>query len=153
MTKMTKLEIIKELFIDGYCKDPSSRAYDGRNCTYLCPKTGNKCVVGKGLLNPSAFLGTTRGVRRLVGPMEVVGENHNSIFNEKEIDTILDGFLDAQLQEKYRGHSTYFWRSLQHLHDEDYNWDSDGLTTNGTSTLNKIISYYCPEENYNVSGL
>jgi hypothetical protein len=55
---------------------------------------------------------------------------------EVGVSQIVD--LDKLLQPKYRGQPTYFWETLQNLHDRSENWDDKGITGAGVRHLEEI---------------
>lgn len=113
-SQMTKLEIIEELFDNGYCKDPSTRGFNGDACTYYDPTTGNKCAIGKTLKNPEKE------------DYQIIGS----------IEDLCDQFdLNEIQKEKYLGHEATFWQELQMLHDIDFNEDGTGLSIEGKQRL------------------
>jgi len=126
----SKIEIIEELFDNGYVKDPSTRALtyneDGKQkgCAYLTLE-GNKCAVGKCLI-----------------------EDENADYWDSEEDVFflvplaLDMSLDDILKEEYRGHDIRFWSDLQIMHDDSQRWARDGLSDYGVERLNGLKSKY-----------
>ncbi len=83
--------------------------------------SGNMCAVGRCLLPDS------KAFNKLGGVMTVF---------EDEAE------MDSQLQPEYRGHSKRFWTSLQCFHDDDCNWNEDGLTSLGIEELNYLLVRY-----------
>ena len=81
----SKIEIIEELFDNGYCLNPETRAFDDGACMYLMPD-GRKCAVGKCMINPDSRI--QGSVNRIYG-------------------------LENLLKPEYRGHEVKFWLSLQ----------------------------------------
>ncbi len=63
--------------------------------------------------------------------------------NEQSISNLVKSLevesLDDLLKAEYRGHDEEFWISLQTLHDEHDNWDSNGLTIKGQEVADDII--------------
>ena len=114
---MTKLEIIEQLFDNGYCLNPSTRALDeDENCQYYL-EDGRQCAVGKCMKDPKKFEDTITSVGCL--------EN-----------------LETELKPEYQGHSIEFWDKLQGMHDCQYNWGEAGLTERGVTRLNELKQMY-----------
>lgn len=134
--QMTKLEIIDELFTNGYAKDPSTRGvikktinkgtqYEREKelCVYRNDK-GNRCAVGKCVNN--LYIGRIAEFEGDVADLE----GHA----EEELGTTLDGILF----KKYRGHERAFWSALQSFHDVDGNFNDEGLTGYGEGRLEEL---------------
>jgi len=121
---MTAFDIINET-IEYYGQDVSRRSVQKSNCYFLNINTGNRCAVGRCLLDSA-----------ILPPMDCM----------QDIGTLLllnKCTLDEILQEKYRGHPTSFWKDLQELHDMDSHWFRNGLTECGESFVSgMLISYY-----------
>jgi hypothetical protein len=126
---MTKLEIIKEVLEDVYCKDPSLRAVvrtDNMTPTdysYELKKddgTVLHCAVGMCL--------TPNGVKYAM---------------DNYIDDVYDfGEVDPLLQEKYQGHSINFWAELQGFHDNDVYFTETGISELGVIRLQELKRIY-----------
>jgi hypothetical protein len=135
---MTKIEIIKEVLEERYCKDPSLRAIkynqDGIpvDCLYEVKKddgTVLNCAVGACL--------TKKGIDY------AMKNNIGSVFDFLNSDNGFDAFtLDKYLKVKYKGHDTQFWSDLQGFHDHDVNFTETGLTERGKNRLNKLKEGY-----------
>lgn len=129
---MTKIEIIEELFDNGYYKDPKTRAVEinsnGKQIgCYYKTNDNRRCAVGKTLLEDKKILN----------------------YNGSVISLITDFSVDLNsIQKKsYRGHDTVFWEELQSLHDGNYFWDKDGLSHDGKGELQYLKNKYKNENN------
>lgn len=121
--RKTKLQIIEELFDNGYCKDPSTRSLnDSRGCLYE-NKEGNRCAVGKCLIDPVRI---------------------DRYFSTEDLDSSVDCIpnLEDELKEEYRGHGLGFWVKLQDLHDGTFYWTESGLSSVGEDRLTAIKQQY-----------
>lgn len=124
-TPMTKLEIINELIVNGYAKDPSTRGYSEAEmgCVYRTPE-GNRCAVGKCINNIH---------------IAKVAEVFDDVYG---LDcTLADEFgltLDEAMFKKYRGHEIEFWGALQLFHDADANFTEEGLSNLGKDNLERL---------------
>ena len=124
--QMTKLEIIDELIVNGYAKNPKTRGQNPSktNCIYHNLETGNRCAIGKCITEEC---------------IDEVGRFEGSV-------TTLEGYvlsqynktLDDIMIEKYRGHDSGFWALVQIYHDSDLNFNEDGLTIKGESRLERL---------------
>ena len=120
---MTKLEIIEELFDNGYIKDPSTSALIHGFCEYEIIKENGtilNCAVGKCL--------TRQGIEYA---------KKNDIAGVDEFEN-----LEFLLQEKYQGHSIDFWMNLQIMHDGRDFWTLNSITEVGKSELNRLKKLY-----------
>lgn len=105
-------EVAAAYTIDTRCLD------DCANCVYI-NSSGNKCAFGRFALHPT--------------------ELQNELFC---IATSTPSEIDAQLVPEVRGHPKKFWRDLQKLHDcKDY-WRYSGLSEDGKSWADRIVSKY-----------
>lgn len=107
---MTKHEIIDET-VAYYSEDPKRRAFNGSDCMYFIPESGNMCAVGRCLKNPSDLIGKTINA-----------------------DDLLEG-NDSLLKLEYQGHDARFWQDLQWLHDRKEFWCESGLTVAGKNEV------------------
>lgn len=134
----TKLEIIEELFDDGYVKDPSLRSIvpDTYKCFYKLGE--NNCAVGK-CMKPEKYR----------EEFEKVGVVTN-FTGKSEVETgdIQGPLLDTLLKDEYKGHTLEFWRELQCLHDSPRYWKSVEqlgnyqFTNEGISELARLKEKY-----------
>lgn len=113
---MTKQEIIEQLFDNGYCLNPSTRALDGGFCSYYLTD-GRMCAVGKCMTSPKDFEGNLMAVEGLED-------------------------LEGSLKPEYRGHSLEFWSNLQVMHDSPQHWNDTGLTEIGAKRFNELKLKY-----------
>ena len=98
---MTRKELIEET-VKYYSEDTSRRSKLRNGTCVYSTKGGKHCAVGRCLKNKYQ----TTSFKCNVG-YGVVGL-HDEYYG-----------IDNILKEKYRGHSTSFWRDLQFLHDCD----------------------------------
>lgn len=123
--RLSKLEILLET-VDFYSKDTSRRSYSHGTCAYN-GKNGTHCAFGRCLLPKYQEQGDNLA-NNTTGILEFVRGT------KKKVDEVL--------QEKYRGHDSFFWRNIQRLHDETENWDASGITFEGEIAVNRIIESY-----------
>ena len=115
---MNKLEIIQELLVDTYAKNPKLRAVnDMENCRYTT-EDGRHCAVGMCMTKESE---TNFG--------DFMG-SFPSLIDLHDIDN-----HDSLLQEKYRGHGLDFWQDMQIFHDTHLNFTETGLSEIGEFRL------------------
>lgn len=121
----TKLEIIEETanFYNSY-----TRAYDPirHTCVYNTPEDLKQCAVDRCLIDPKMF-------EEQYGKD---GYNISSVVRRGNLK------LDDYLKEEYRGHGIYFWRSLQEFHDDENNWNENGLSDIGIVEKNRLIQIF-----------
>lgn len=118
----TRSEIMAETF--EYYSNPKLRGLsEGGVCQYLT-KEGNMCAVGRCLIDPSDS-SLTDGFTGVTTVM---------------VQDIPD--LDSVLKEEYRGHRIDFWRELQMWHDNDKNFDSNGITEIGYNHIELMTEKY-----------
>lgn len=98
----------------------NKRGFKETTCRYKTD-SGNMCAVGRCLLPDSKFLNAINSIMALF---------------EDEAE------MDSQFKPEYRGHSQFFWNSLQCFHDRDSNWNEDGLTSQGIEDLNGLLERY-----------
>ena len=116
---MTKLEIIEELFDNGYCKAPSARSVTGDGFCEYQTSDGRMCAAGKCLESPEIEMGPC--------------------------DDIV--YLESKLKQSFKGHEIGFWRDLQELHDGENYWHTDetsqaGMSDEGKNRLTKLKEKY-----------
>ncbi len=120
----TKLEIIKETELAF--PNEGSRAKNtkqiGSTYCYLADN-GNKCAVGRYLLEPEKYLGT-------IGDIALKEDEDNHIFSQE------------LFQEEYRGHDIGFWYNLQQFHDDDAHFNDAGLSESGREYLRQLYLDY-----------
>lgn len=124
--QMTKLEIIDELIVNGYAKNPKTRGVhpNTTNCIYKNLETGNRCAVGKCITEEY---------------IDKIGQFEGSVTTlENYMLSQHDKTLDDIMIEKYRGHDSEFWSLVQIYHDSDLNFNEDGLTIKGESRLERL---------------
>jgi hypothetical protein len=114
----TQDEILKET-VEFYWADPSRRAATEQGCRYQTDD-GRMCAVGRCMTPEARRL--TFGIACEVGLLE----GNFDVVN-----------LDEMLEPEYRGHSLYFWRRLQHLHDGKDFWENEEL-------LQRLLRYDFP---------
>src|ERR1700751_3287980 len=122
MKRKSMLEIIEET-VKYYNEDPSRRAvspFDGLRCEYIIPESGNRCAVGRYMINPYKFIGKLDG-----GVSDLITISDESLTQE-------------DLVEEVRGHCWDFWGDLQGLHDRSLYWGSKGLTEIGTERFEQL---------------
>lgn len=113
----SKLEIIDET-VAYYSEDTSRRATVGPRCLYQT-LDGRKCAVGRYMISPpTTCCGTVGGLEREYGP------------------------INDLLKDEYRGHSIYFWRDLQRLHDDSIYWDTNRLSEAGEKEVVRLKNKY-----------
>lgn len=115
IVRKTKLEIIDET-VAFYSKDPINRrsVNEDHRCMYKGPD-GKRCAFSR-------------------------------CCDENKIDGLVEGKAapknpDDFLKEEYHGHSPYFWKLIQTLHDDSYNWTATGLSEYGIQKLLEIGDY------------
>jgi hypothetical protein len=128
---MTKLEILEET-VKFYSEDVTRRSVvptrKRTSCVYNSPQ-GKHCAVGRCFLPELKAEG-----EKFAGNSDTTPEDLLRIYS---IET-----MDALLEEKYRGHSTYFWQELQTLHDTENFWCDKGLTRKGEEKVERIKSTF-----------
>lgn len=126
---MTTIEERRLNFLNeklGYfIEDPSKRAYnkETESCMYWDKSTGNKCLIGRELLEDKydeSFEG--KGIT-------YIDEQEVCIFN----------LLPVSIQEL----GLCFLAVCQRLHDENSYWNENGLSNKGKSKLKDIKDDYC----------
>lgn len=122
---MTKVQIIEQV-MEGYIKDPSTRAIEGKKCKYKT-EDGRKCAIGRCMKE----------------------DNDRKIFNlEEDVEGLEDYLnkdgkkLDDILEDKYKGHDINFWMKLQEMHDTYILWNEEGLTAGGKTRYQQLLNEY-----------
>ncbi len=100
------------------------------SCKYLT-EDGRMCAVGRCM--------TETGIN-LFGTFQ--GDIYKLISKHHLTDEEFDGYL----KEEYRGHSVSFWKILQRLHDDDFNWDENGFIRDEAFLYGTFGSFYNSEE-------
>lgn len=126
--QLTKAEIIDEIIVNGYAKDPSTRALDDRGQCVYRNKDGKRCAVGKTINNLHLAK-----VVELEGDVDELDENLYDTF---------DISLEQAMFKKYRGHEVAFWADMQMFHDANANYDEEGLTQIGKDRLNRLKEFW-----------
>lgn len=133
MKQLTKEQIILET-LDYYIEDPNGRRgllfnENGslKGCSYIT-NDNKTCAVGRCMIEEVK---------------KVYKENRSAE------PSFVDGInnLDELLIKKYKGHSKYFWKDLQNLHDNSYNWDSKNNTISerGEEKVLELLERYKDE--------
>jgi len=112
----TKAEIVVETLLNYNLKNRGYNA-EVEHCTYLDKSTGNKCAVGRCILDSE---------------LEKVSEYEREYIKYTEgspsVSKLSEYFdFDSLLTPEYRGHSLQFWSDLQYLHDSSRMWNEDGF--------------------------
>ena len=114
--KLTKVEIINET-VAFYSADTTRRSKNKDGfCVYAGPD-GRKCAYSRCW---------KEGV-------------YNTEYEDKGPNNADIPEPDNLLQEKYKGHSAQFWLSIQRLHDNDKNWNPNGLTEEGKLSVERLL--------------
>jgi hypothetical protein len=113
--------LIKETI---YYYNYGNRSVEGTSCKYQS-NTGNMCAVGRCL---------TEDALKDFHEME---KTTLAFAITKLPATIADKYsdFDSMFRERYHGIHKYVWSFLQSLHDEDSNWDGNGLTSCGEAEI------------------
>lgn len=117
---MTKVEIIQDT-VDYYSADVvGRRSLAGQNCRYKGPN-GKECAFQRCVIDD-------------LSPSEGSG---CGMFDLKAI----------QFKPEYAGHDEgrtdqSFWTSIQHLHDSNIYWSSEGLSANGMKFVHDLKERY-----------
>ena len=113
---MTKLEIIQEVLVDTYAKNPSLRAIENDLCQYTT-KDGRHCAIGMCMTAEMQNIEDGHANRNVIGLVGLYGD------------------IDKVLLKKYHGHETSFWMGMQRFHDNSGNFNETGLSDLGKSAL------------------
>lgn len=133
----TKLEIIEET---AAFYNANNRAMENGHCMYVDPN-GNKCALGRCMIEEKAV--EANSYKAMSGPMNAIAlVNAYMEAHKIPAETSEDSVLDSLLLEEYRGHSVYFWRNLQNLHDNADYWNDQGLTPKGLKAKQDLIEYF-----------
>jgi hypothetical protein len=129
----SKAEIVVETLKFYNSNNRGYNAVD-EHCTYLDKDSGNKCAVGRCILDSE---------------IEKVHEYEQKYIKDTEGSpsvTKLAGYFyfDSLLIPEYRGHSLQFWSDLQYLHDTAINWTEDGFKAD-EGNFNYISSVFGEE--------
>lgn len=123
---MTIQEIIKET-VNFYSVDPvGRRAKEFGECVYYDPDTGNKCAVGRCIVDDV--------VKSKWFPTHGVASP--GVTSERTMEIL------GHLKPRYEGHPPLLWKHLQELHDGDEHWDKHGLTAKGAAKVQEIYDYW-----------
>lgn len=113
----SKTEIVLET-LRFYNRNNRGYNYQNDHCTYYDEATGNKCAVGRCILDSEiervSELERVRFEKKLDGPSVILVADH------------FKG-LDGLLKPEYRGHCIEFWQNLQSIHDDCSIWDENGF--------------------------
>lgn len=121
----SKTEIVVETLLHYNIKN---RGYNHAKyqCTYLDKSTGNKCAVGRCILDSELE-------KVCVFEQEQINQGDNSPSVAKLEANFND--LDSLLSPEYRGHDAAFWGNLQYVHDSSYRWNEDGFDVSDGSLI------------------
>ena len=118
----SKIEIIDETIKHIKNNGRATIEDDPDSCMYFT-ENGNKCAVGRCLINPE-------NVQK-----KYYGASIENIFPDGNFN-----LLDELFKSEYRGHEIEFWRNLQLLHDIKENWDENNNLSNfGLKHYNNLI--------------
>ena len=111
---MNAIQLIDET-VSAYAADPPAlRSRDNLGTCMYVTNDGRKCAIGR-CLNKKFVHQAAR---------------HN-------FEHIL-----SQVKARYKGFSQQFWRDLQELHDNNKNWDKNGLTEYGQTEVRYMKGTY-----------
>ena len=115
----TKSEIVVETLLHYNLKNRGYNRAEG-HCTYFDKSTGNKCAVGRCILDSEI---------EKVSEYEEKHSKENS--GSPTVDDLARYFngLDYLLSPEYRGHDASFWRNLQYIHDTPHLWTKGTFDT------------------------
>lgn len=125
----SKAEIVVETLLHYNIKN---RGYNraAYNCTYLDKATGNKCAVGRCILDSE---------------LEKVSEYEQQCVKQGDgspsAANLAENFndLDSLLSPEYRGHDAAFWKDLQYIHDSSHMWNEDGFITENLTFVSRLF--------------
>ena len=127
--KLTKLQIIEET-VEFYSQDVSRRSKGEYGCMYN-GENNTHCAFARCMINPSQALeGKTASYC-------LSGNSYNNIGIMNQV-----GVTDHLLKEEYQGHEMLFWNKIQSLHDDDDNWNPNGLTDSGIENVKILKEKY-----------
>lgn len=124
----TKKEIINET-AEFYGTDPTRRATcneEGRaTCRYLT-KDGRKCAVG----------------RCFIHGKKIIAKRER--FSAEDFDAPVYDIsnINSLLLPEYRGFNADFWRELQLFHDDNGNFNAEGLSKQGIETKQYLLTKF-----------
>ena len=104
----TMLETLNET-VAAYTS--KTRAVEIGGCRYFT--NGRCCAIGRCMIDPEKY-------KDYAGDAESFQD------------------LDSLLKPEYRGFPIDFWLALQYLHDIPMNWNNEGLSENGKTTVERI---------------
>ena len=113
---MTIHDIVRET-VEFYSTHPRSKNMQNNMCCYQDPN-GNRCAVGRCI--DDDCIGVVSDAESIHGEFAI-----------EHFERRVGAELEQCLQEKYRGHSPHFWKSLQLLHDGDHFWKDGKLHEEG----------------------
>lgn len=113
----SKAEIVVETLLHYNLKNRGYNRAAG-HCTYFDKSTGNKCAVGRCILDSEI---------EKVSEYEKEQTNQNG--GSPSVTKLVENFtdLDSLLKSEYRGHDVDFWDNLQYIHDGSQFWNEDGF--------------------------
>ena len=103
--KQRKLKFLNEMVV-YYSEDVTRRAARDGFCMYLDKYTGNKCAIGRYIID------------------------ENSLNLEGDYDELIEEFPDC-LPKEIKKLGYMFLINIQNLHDQDYYWCDSGLSKKG----------------------
>jgi len=122
---MKKSEILRDTF-RYYAADTS------RRCPGRFNHDSKHCAVGRYLREEYKALGT-----------ELPGNDGSARYLNERNNTVS---LDEMLIDEVRGYGTEFWTDLLKWHDEDRNFNKDGLTEAGVKKALELVNRYVEDE-------
>lgn len=130
MIQKTKREIIDET--SKYTFATRAEKYGG--CYYLHEATGNKCGVGRCMIDPKEnWYGRISEIHSIA--------KHGAI----RISLLENGSIEHLLQPEYRGHDVNFWGDLQVWHDNRHFWTADGMSEAGKEKRQELVDKWCKD--------
>jgi len=114
------VSLVKETI---YYYNYGNRSVEGTHCKYQS-NTGNMCAVGRCLTEQALNDFHDHEVAKtfaIISLPEFITEKYSS--------------FDSMFQEKYQGIHVQVWSFMQSLHDEDINWDENGLSSDGEQEI------------------
>lgn len=113
----SKAEIVVETLLHYNLKNRGYNA-EGDYCTYLDKSTGNKCAVGRCILDSE--------IEKVSEYEEKHIKETNGSPTVGDLATYFND-IDYLLSPEYRGHDVDFWGNLQYIHDGSQFWNEDGF--------------------------